>query len=505
MKKHYFLSLNEKILFLIIIVLFLFTRLFNLSLLPVFCDEAIYIRWAQIIKSVPELKFISLSDGKQPLFMWLMVPFLKIFPDPLFGGRMVSVFSGLISLIGVFFLSLLIFNSKRSAFFASLIYIVLPYTLFFDRMALVDSLLMALGIWVLIFGILVVKTLKLKWAIIGGFVLGLSLLTKSPALFFVFLLFIVGILVEKANFKIFLRMGFLLMIFVGIGVGIYNLLRLSPSFYMINLRNKDYIFSFKEILLHPHDPLLVHLKDITDWFPNLFTWPILSLSILGFFWGMIKKPKETLVLGSWCLLPLIIQSFIAKVFNSRYLLFTIFPLIIFGGFFLERILGFFKRLGFIKIILVLLIFFPALKYDFFILTSPAKAPLTTEMRRGYLSDWTSGWGIKEVKDYLKDVLKKEKEIVVGTEGFWGTLPDGLQIYFDKEPRIKIIGVGLDFKEIPQPLKEAFLNKTPTFLVGNQSRLGVNDKEGKELELIFKIPKPVSPEGSQDYFLFYRLK
>lgn len=493
---------GEIILGFLLIIGFLALRLINLTVLPIFCDEAIYIRWAQIIKSVPQLKFIPLSDGKQPLFMWLMVPFLRIIKDPLVAGRLTSVFSGMVSLGGVFLLTFLLFNSKRVAFWASLIYVVLPYSLFFDRMALVDSLLMALGIWVLVWGILLAKSFQVKWAVLSGLTLGLGLLTKSPALFFVLLLPLTGILAEKFNFRNLFKLGCLWLLVFIISFGIYNILRLSPQFYMIGLRNKDYVFSLKEVLSHPHDPVLIHLKDIGDWFPNLFTWPILILVIFGVFFGLISKTKETLVLLGWCLPPLIGQSFIAKVFNSRYLLFTIFPLIVFGGLGLEKILGIFKS-GFIKFGVILLIFSFALRYDFLLLTSPEKAPLTYEMRRGYLSEWTSGWGIKEVKNYLLEILKKEKEVVVGTEGFWGTLPDGLQIYFDKEPKIKILGVGLGLTEIPKQLSQAALNKTPTFLVGNLSRLGVGEERG--LELILKIPKPPSPEGQQDYFVLYRLK
>ena len=46
--------------------------------LPVFADESIYIRWAQIMRSEATLRFLPLSDGKQPLFMWAAIPFLKI-------------------------------------------------------------------------------------------------------------------------------------------------------------------------------------------------------------------------------------------------------------------------------------------------------------------------------------------------------------------------------------------------------------------------------------------
>ncbi len=84
---------------------FLLTRLINLNLIPVFADEAIYIRWAQLIGDKFYNFFIPLSDGKTPLFMWLLAPLLKLNFDPLLTGRVLSVFAGLLTLTGTYFLA----------------------------------------------------------------------------------------------------------------------------------------------------------------------------------------------------------------------------------------------------------------------------------------------------------------------------------------------------------------------------------------------------------------
>ena len=78
----------------LVLLLGLLLRVINLTILPVFADEAIYIRWAQVMRAESTLRFLPLSDGKQPLFMWVVIPFLKLFSDPLVAGRLVSVFTG---------------------------------------------------------------------------------------------------------------------------------------------------------------------------------------------------------------------------------------------------------------------------------------------------------------------------------------------------------------------------------------------------------------------------
>ena len=59
-------------------ILYIFTRLYNILELPIFTDEAIYVRWAQIAKNDAYWRFISLTDGKQPLFVWVAMILMKV-------------------------------------------------------------------------------------------------------------------------------------------------------------------------------------------------------------------------------------------------------------------------------------------------------------------------------------------------------------------------------------------------------------------------------------------
>ena len=487
-----------------IVVLYFVLRLVNLTILPIFCDEAIYIRWSQIMKSEPTLRFLPLSDGKQPLFMWLTIPFLKLFTDPLIAGRMVSVFSGLASMVGLFLITYYLFKSKKAALFSILIYSILPFTLFLDRVALVDSLLLAFAIWSFFLSVLLIKYQRIDLAILTGIVLGGGLITKSPAMFFIGLIPTTVLLLEikgkKILVQIFKLIGLWLIVYL-FAFAIYNILRLGPNFHLIAIRNKDYVFSLREIIVHPHDPFLVHLRDISGWLPNLFTWPIFLLSLGGIFIGFFqRKGRIILSLLVWFLIPLSVQLAMAKVFTPRYILFTIFPLIIFAAlsadFIVEKLN---RKIPWGIIILLILALWP-LRYDYLLLASPEKAPLPEGKRRGYLSEWTSGYGIAEVRDFLREV-SRDKKIIVGTEGYFGTLPDGLQIYFDKDPQVTILGVGLELDKIPKQLAEA-TQTTPTYLVVNQSRMRIRDESG--LKLILKIPKQPSPKG-QDFLLLYQVK
>src|SRR3990167_3058358 len=83
----------------LLIALFLLTHFLFLTRLPVFSDEAIYIRWAQVAFNEPQkYAFLPMIDRKPPLHVWLIVPFLRVFSDPLFAGRMLSVVAGAITM-----------------------------------------------------------------------------------------------------------------------------------------------------------------------------------------------------------------------------------------------------------------------------------------------------------------------------------------------------------------------------------------------------------------------
>jgi 4-amino-4-deoxy-L-arabinose transferase-like glycosyltransferase len=482
--------------------LYLLTRLINLTALPVFVDEAIYIRWAQLIKNVPSLFFIPLTDGKQPLFMWLTALLLRFFSDPLLAGRLVSVLAGLLTLYSIYKILDLIFPKAKNI--ALFIYLICPLTFFFDRMALADNLLSALAALSFLFTLRLYQKPSLKSSLSLGFCLGLAWLTKSPALYFIFLSIGSFVFLSFPAFLKTKKIPFRLIFWVAFSsvltFFLYNLLRLSPSFHMIGLRNQDYIWSFADLLAHPLDPLKPHLSDIITWYRSYALWPAIYVSLAGYLLFLFKKTtsrfdQRILLVFFWYLLPLLATSILAKVFTARYILFTVPFLIILLSIGLSLALS---QLRFAHFLLFLL-FIPAYRliYSFSFTPFLAKLPATES---GYLQDWTAGWGIKETADYL-NLLVKEKPIVIGTEGNFGTLPDGLQIYTDGQKDITVIGLGFGYQTIPEPLLDSRAHGNETFILANQNRLGLSSEQYDLLELVQEYKKP----GNTPSLLLYRLK
>jgi len=448
------------------------------------------------MKSEPTLRFLPLSDGKQPLFMWVTMPLLKLFTDPLVAGRMVSVLTGLGTGVGVFVLSYLLLKSKTASLVSAFIYMVAPFGFFFDRLALADSMLSFFGIWSVIFAVLLVRFKRLDLAMILGFTLGGALLTKSPALFFSILIPGAMILAtisksKELRIKRVVNLVPLFAVSYFIAYFAYNfILRLGPNFHMIAARNLDYVFPVSHLWQNPLDPFKFHFHRSMEWLVIYGSWWLLGLFALGL--GNVKKyQREITVLICFFIIPILIQSMFAKVFTTRYIFFTFPYFVILAG-------SAFKDFNFkdvfskIKLILLLLFFLQSAYFFWMFQTNLEKTPLARTDRSGFLEEWTSGTGIKEsaeyvIGQYLKD---PDKKIVVGTEGYFGTLPDGFQMYMAQYP-ITVMGVGIDLREIPQGLLDSAKAGNKTYLVINSSRLkmGVADLRFKIIASYKKADRP----------------
>ena len=80
-------------------------------------------------------------------------------------------------------------------------------------------------------------------------------------------------------------------------------------------------------------------------------------------------------------------------------------------------------------------------------------------------------------------------VIVGTEGYFGTLPDGLQIYTDSLKQLTIFGVGLGFDKIPEKLIDAKQHGDEVYLLINRSRLKILPEELKLVRIVKEYPKP----------------
>lgn len=441
--------------------LYFITRLTNLTKLPIFTDEAIYIRWSQIGTRDANWRYISLVDGKQPLFTWIMMVTLRFIRDPLMAGRLVSVVAGFGTTVGMWFTARELFKSKRIAFTASLLYILIPFGLMYDRMALYDSLSAALSIWSLYLAIVLVRRVRLDIALLLGMSLGLGMLNKTSG--FLSLYMLPGTLILKTP-KFAKWLGFVV-VAAFISLLMYSILRLSPLFAMVGQKDTVFVYSFREWLTHPFNFLSGNIHGLFDWAINYLTWPIFAAAICS---GLTiwKQPREKLLLLGWWFAPFFALAVDGRVLYPRFILFMILPLIILAAL---AIVWMWERCAHSiwRWVLIFLLFGGSFYTDYYIITNPLWAPIPSADAGQYIDGWPSGWGIPEVNAFLAAAAQKGR-VSVYTDGTFGLLPYSIEIYLVDNPNMKITGLYPITLDIPvEVLTDA--KSHPTYVIFNQTQ------------------------------------
>lgn len=470
-----------------LIIVFSLSRLYNILLIPLFTDEAIYVRWSQIARFDASWRFISLTDGKQPLFVWLTMTVMRFISDPLLAGRLVSVGAGLASMVGLFLLAHELFKSRWISFITATVYLIFPMSLIYDRMALYDGLVGTFAVWSLYLAILLVRSLRLDVALILGMVIGAGLLTKSSGLFNLYLLPFTLLLFDWQNkdrgARFFKWVG-LAVIAVIEAFACQSILRLSPFFHIIGEKDTVFIYSFSEWRTHPLEFFQGNFLGLWDWFITYLTWPQIILIGLSFF-IFLKFTKEKILLLSWFAPPFIALALLGKVLYPRFILFMILPLLPLVALSLFKIYTLVKNKFLLAACYLLLAAF-ILHSDFLILTNPAVAPIPKSDLEQYINSWPAGGGITQMIDFLRKESQDQK-IYVATEGTFGSLPTyAVEIYLDENKNIEKRGIWPLPKDLPTDLLEKAKTQ-PTYFIFNQIQ---QSPPGWSLKLVAKYQKGV---------------
>ncbi len=447
----------------ILIALFLLLRFYKIMSLPIFTDEAIYVRWSQIARQDASWRFISLTDGKQPMFIWIAMNLMRFVKDPLLAGRLVSVLAGFFSMIGLFMLGREIFKNRYIGLISAALYLLFPFALVYDRMALYDSLVGTFAVWSLYFGVILVRKLRSDMSFVLGMILGGGILTKTSGFFSIYLMPFTLLLFDFSKQKLssrFLRWVGLFALSAALAYGYYSILRLSPFFHIINEKNALFVYAFKEWLMHPFTYLYSNFSGLWNWFITYMSWPIFLIIILSFLINF-KFLKEKLLLLSWFLVPFIALVFFGKTIYPRFIFFMTLFLLPPAAFSIYEIYTRIRiKLAGILIILAFLVVF--LRTDYFILNDFKNAPIANPDLSQYINGWSAGAGVKESVDFFKQQAQNQK-IYIGTEGTFGLMPASYEIYLIDNPNITIRGYWPINDTLPKESLD-FAKKIPSFFV-----------------------------------------
>ena len=480
-----------------IVALYLVTHLFKLTVLPVFADESIYVRWAQLIMDEPaRYALFPLNDGKTPLFIWALVPLQYLFSDQLFAARILSVVVGLGQVFAIGWLIRLFGGKKQTAFLGMLMTTLLPYWYVHHRVALMDGA-MTLWLSLAVGGVLKIAEQKINakklfsfenlkkdwpWILFAGVFFGLALLTKLPGILFAPILFLVGwgwLIIKKGfDFEKLFYLSIKIGMSVGLGFLMFITLKLHPAFGQLFSRGSDFLFPLGEVLGGAWRETIISVPNYLKYFIAYLTLPVILLNVIGLFSPKNKKTHHLLLfLALAFLAPIMLMG---RVVYPRYLFpasifLTVSAALVFENFylFLDSKKNLLKK-TLVQLILILFLANMLAVSGVFVYQSMFevdKTPFVPADKVQYLYEWSSGHGIVETVELIQSMAQKQT-VAVATEGFFGTLPDAILMYLhDRDvTNIYVAGIGQPVAEIPEDFLERAQNFERKLLVVNSHRM-----------------------------------
>jgi 4-amino-4-deoxy-L-arabinose transferase-like glycosyltransferase len=475
---------KHRLIVIFLLFFYFLITLFKLDLLPVFADESIYIRWTQlIIDDWQRYLFFPMNDGKTPLQMWLMLPFQFIFNDQLYAGRFLSVLIGAGSVFTMGLIAKNLINDKEknkrlAQYLAMFLTSILPFTFFHNRLALTDGLLFFNLSLSFLAALKFIKSKKTSY--LGLFVLFflIALFSKFSALLFIpstlMLIFYEKQIKIITLFKNFFILGFSLII----TFSLFYLLRFVPVFPQLFSRGGDFLHPLNILL--KKDVLTIVQNNLIFFSQQFIKYLGLSLFILALPLFSKKIKKEQIILVLAFLSFIVPLAALGKVIYPRYLLPSSIFIIASASLnlsflflnknFLRKLLGF--------LLLIILI----IRSISFILPSYFnynQIPFSKADRVQYLEEWSSGHGILETTQLILEKSQNQR-LALATEGYFGTLPDGILMYLHrrKVDNLMVEGIGQPVNSIPNSFIEKAKNYDLIWLVVNSHRFKINLEDTK---------------------------
>lgn len=398
--------------------LYIVSRLVNLEMLPITNDEANYLYWAKIIATTNKHWFIILTAGKPVLPHWLMVVFIKLLPAAhyLAAGRLESVVGGAIGMVGIFKFSQFLFKNRRISLIATMLFVLNPFILFYDRLALFDSLLSSMLIWATYFCFKTASNLRYKTALLWGIFLGLAFQSKPTAILFFVLLPICFLILRRPVLENIKRKINLLLISGLVSQIIHFSLIVSRGFWDYLPRSLDYHPSSGTSLQQYIALFNKNLIDTFNWIIPYYTLPFFVIGILGFVILYRKSKQRFLVISVLYLIPILIFCLFGRIYFPRYFLFTTPYFLIATALAMSKVATKWER-SLKTFVLFIFILMPQIFFDFAIVANPPSAPLPTIEQWQYITGYPSSYGFDPLYEMIGKQLAKGPVVLVVHGGF----------------------------------------------------------------------------------------
>jgi len=478
-------------------LIFLLLRLTNITDFMISSDEARHLLRAQA--TLHGDIFIGLRDSLKQFYIWVVALLLPFSSDALFVGRGVSAIAGLATTFICYKLGQELYQSDSVGLIAALIYLISPYALFFDRLALTDSLLTMLMSLSLLLSVRLSHQATLTWAIWSGVIFACGLLTKVyTAIYLPAPLLAWLILGRKIPWQ---RLGQLLMVCYSLTIPAWLLIGVIGR-YAYETDHYQKITPQQEANRFLIDIFSRNIAHINEWAFIYLTTPIVVMFTLGTILAIVTRYCPALftllMVGLYCFT----FSVGIERLVPRYMLPTIVPVALIIGwsvtYFKQWVSTYLTtqpiyQVGIASIVFVL-VGWPSLQQDYLIINDPIQFIQPTVEQEFFLGQQAQAY--RDIAEFLINLAETEAPIIVLGGGRQNNIYHqmsalaSLFIPYSLHQKIEFVELGTFDTAIPQTIFDQYAQHNTTLIVTTSEQTTAD-------ELVkfnnIKIPSQIYPK------------
>lgn len=439
----------------LVLAIYFATRISSLGSLPIFLDEAVHLQWAERLYEEGRI-LRPVGSGR----LLAVAAFGLALPseDRLWAARLLAVGAGALTLIFTMLLSRRLFGT-RAGLVAGLLYVLSPFALVYDRLALSDGFLAAA-----IAGVMFAARALVDEPRHGGPWFGLvaamtlAIVSKVSALLFLPAVPMAALMLAKD------RRAPLIASALAVAAA---LVCSSPMLWFFTANSGEIVSQHLADPNLPGSTLMATLRDISGWLHSYFGIPILLAGAASLAW---LRDGRALWLGISFLLPLALFALLSEPWSARYILPILPPFLILisGG--IEAACARMNsgRALVAALALAVVISLQGFVFSLQILNDPSKAPLPSDDRHQLVSGWPAGYGVREAALRLRKESEAGPAIVFVDTGGTRTLSTSLAVLLARHPRITLVEGDFATSATRQAIAEEASKRAVLAILGPRS-------------------------------------
>jgi 4-amino-4-deoxy-L-arabinose transferase-like glycosyltransferase len=303
---------------------YLATRLALLWRFPPFADESVNARLSAVVADDPSQRFIALTDGRGPLLTWLGGTGIHFGLNPLTAVRLVSILAGVLTLAAVMLVARRL-GGDRAAVAAGAVYVALPIFVVHGVLGIHEPLVIGVLMLALYLQIRLAERPSFGVGALLGAALAAAMLTKESGRFALVLLPLSLLVFDWRSpdrlprFGRWLAAALLALAITGLG---YSVLFLTPLYDQLGAirAGKHAYHPLSEAVAHAWTYFNHNRAGFRLAITGYFTWPLLVAGLVGAVVALRARPRLTLVLAAWIVVPFAAATIISLEPYPRYIL-----------------------------------------------------------------------------------------------------------------------------------------------------------------------------------------